>query len=234
MYDGQVVLITGASKGLGSKLAEHFATRNASVIGFSRSPGSLEPANYRHFCVDVREEQQVRDAFATIRSDFGRLDILINNAAIAASQFTVLTPTASAEDIFKTNFIGSFTVCREAARMMMKQKYGRIINMSSMMVPLRPAGGALYSASKAALTQFTQVLATEVAEYGITCNVLGVSAIETDMWKDIAKEKLMSVLQGLPQKRVATLEDITNVIDFFSSKASGAVTAQVVYLGGAY
>jgi 3-oxoacyl-[acyl-carrier protein] reductase len=234
MYDGQVVLITGASRGLGSKLAEHFATRNASVIGFSRSQGGLEHARYSHFCVDVREEQQVRDAFATIRSDFGRLDILINNAAIAASQFTVLTPTASAEDIFKTNFIGSFTVCREAARMMMQQKYGRIINMSSMMVPLRPAGGALYSASKAALTQFTQVLATEVAEYGITCNVLGVSAIETDMWKDIAKEKLMSVLQGLPQKRVATLEDITNVIDFFSSKASGAVTAQVVYLGGAY
>ena len=92
----------------------------------------------------------------------------------------------------------------------------------------------MYSASKAALTQFTQVLAREVADYGITCNVLGVSAIETDMWKDIAKEKLMSLLQTLPQKDVATLGDITNVIDFFSSRASGAVTGQVVYLGGAY
>lgn len=117
---------------------------------------------------------------------------------------------------------------------MMKQKYGRIVNMSSMMVPLRPAGGAVYSASKAALTQFTQVLAKEVAHYGITCNVLGVSAIETDMWNDIPKEKLMSLLQGLPQKEPAKVEDITNVIDFFSSRASGAVTAQVVYLGGAY
>lgn len=234
MYRGQVVLITGASKGLGSKLADHFATRNASVIGFSRSPGVLRHANYRHFRVDVRDEQQVHVAFGSIRSEFGKLDVLINNAAIATSQFAVLTPTASAEDIFKTNFLGSFTVCREAVRIMMKHKYGRIINMSSMMVPLRPAGGAVYSASKAALTQFTQVLAKEVADYGITCNVLGVSAIETDMWKDITKDKLMSLLQELPQKELATLEDITNVIDFFSSKASGAVTAQVVYLGGAY
>jgi len=234
MYRGQVVLITGASKGLGSKLADHFATQNATVIGFSRSPGVLNHANYRHFCVDVRDEQEVRVAFGAIRSEFGKLDVLINNAAIATSQFTVLTPTASAEDIFKTNFLGSFTVCREAVRIMMKHKYGRIINMSSMMVPLRPAGGALYSASKAALTQFTQVLATEVADYGITCNVLGVTAIETDMWKDISKEKLMSLLQRLPQKELATVEDITNVIDFFSSRASGAVTAQVVYLGGAY
>ncbi len=92
----------------------------------------------------------------------------------------------------------------------------------------------MYSASKAALTQLTQVLAGEVADYGITCNVLGVTAIETDMWKDIPKEKLMSLLQSLPQKTVATLEDITNVIDFFASKSSGAVTGQVVYLGGAY
>lgn len=80
------MLVTGASKGLGSKLADHFATRNASVIGFSRSPGVLEHANYRHFCVDVRDEQAVRVAFGTIRSEFGKLDVLINNAAIAASQ----------------------------------------------------------------------------------------------------------------------------------------------------
>lgn len=234
MYRGQVVLITGASKGLGAKLAEYFVTQNASVIGFSRTPGELKHDNYRHFCVDVGDEQQVHTAFGQIRADYGRLDVLINNAAIAASQFVVLTPTATVEEVFRTNFLGSFTVCREAVRLMMKQKYGRIINMSSMMVPLRPAGGAVYSASKAALTQFTQVLAREVADYGITCNVLGVSAIETDMWKDIAKEKLMALLQSLPQKEVATLDDITNVIDFFSSKASGAVTAQVVYLGGAY
>lgn len=227
-------MVTGASRGLGSKLAGHFLAQNASVIGFSRSPGEVTHDNYRHFSVDVGDEKQVHAAFAAIRSDFGRLDVLINNAAIASSQFAVLTPTATVEEVFRTNFLGSFTVCREAVRVMMKQKYGRIINMSSMMVPLRPLGGAVYSSSKAALTQFTQVLAKEVADYGITCNVLGVTAIETDMWKDIAKEKLMSLMQTLPQKEVATLEDITNVIDFLSSRASGAVTAQVVYLGGAY
>ncbi len=234
MYDGQVVLITGASKGLGSKLADHCLTQNASVIGFSRTQGELKHDRYRHFCVDVGDSSQVHAAFGEIRADYKRLDVLINNAGIAASQFVALTPTATVEEVFKTNFVGSFTVCREAVRLMMKQKYGRIINMSSMMVPLRPAGGAVYSASKAALTQLTQVLAKEVADYGITCNVLGVTAIETDMWKDISREKLLSLLATLPQKEAATLKDITNVIDFFSSRASGAVTGQVVYLGGAY
>lgn len=234
MYQGQVVLITGASKGLGAKLADYFVKQSASVIGFSRTPGELKHDSYRHFCVDVGDERQVHDAFGQIRADYGRLDVVINSAGIAASQFVALTPTASVEEVFRTNFLGSFTVCREAVRLMMKQKYGRIINISSMMVPLRPAGGAAYSASKAALTQFTQVLAKEVADYGITCNVLGVTAIETDMWKDIPKERLMSLLESLPQKEPAALEDITNVIDFFSSKTSNAVTGQVVYLGGAY
>jgi 3-oxoacyl-[acyl-carrier protein] reductase len=234
VYQGQVVLVTGASKGLGAKLVSHFVKQSASVIGFSRTAGELKHDNYRHFCVDVGDEKQVHAAFGEIRAGYGRLDVVVNNAGVAASQFVALTPTATVEEIFKTNFFGSFTVCREAVRLMMKQKFGRIINMSSMMVPLRPAGGAVYSASKAALTQFTQVLASEVADYGITCNVLGVTAIETDMWKDIPKEKLMSLLQTLPQKEVATLEDITNVIDFFSSRSSGAVTGQVVYLGGAY
>ena len=234
MYRDQVVLITGASKGLGAKLADHFVKRSASVIGFSRTAGELKHDSYRHFGVDVGDEKQVHDAFGQIRADYGRLDVVINNAGIAASQFVALTPTATVAEVFRTNFLGSFTVCREAVRLMMKQKYGRIINMSSMMVPLRPAGGSVYSSSKAALTQFTQVLAKEVADYGITCNVLGVTAIETDMWKDIPRERLMSLLESLPQKSPATLEDVTNVIDFFSSKTSNAVTGQVVYLGGAY
>jgi 3-oxoacyl-[acyl-carrier protein] reductase len=234
MYRGQVVLITGASKGLGRMLVEHFAMRNAAVIGFSRSPGSFDHENYRHFPVDIRDEPRVRAAFGSIRSEFGRLDVLINNAGIAASQFVVLTSTASAADILETNVLGAVTVSREAVRLMMKHKYGRIINISSMMVPLRPVGGAVYSASKAALTQFTQVLAKEVASYGITCNVLGISAIETDMWKDIAKEKLAMLIDELPLGRAASLEDVTNAVDFFSSTSSGAVTGQVMYLGGAY
>ena len=234
MYQGQVVLITGASKGLGAKLADHFLTQHATVVGISRTPRELKHDCYRHHPIDIGDEKQVQAVFRQIRDDYGKLDVVINNAGIAVSQFVALTATATAEDVFRTNFLGSFTVCREAVRLMMKQKYGRIINMSSMMVPLRPAGGAVYSASKAALTQLTQVLAKEVASYGITCNVVGVTAIETDMWKDIPKEKLMSLLETLPQKEVAMLEDITNVIDFFASKASGAVTGQVVYLGGAY
>jgi 3-oxoacyl-[acyl-carrier protein] reductase len=234
MYRDQVVLITGSSRGLGAKLVKHFIDRNATVVGFSRTPGEFKHPRFRHFPVDIRDEKQVREAFAAVRSAHGKVDVLINNAGVAVSQFTVLTPLSSAEDVFRTNFIGTFLVTREAAKLMMAKKYGRIVMLSSVFVPLAPAGGALYSASKAALTQFALVLAKETADHGITCNVLGIAAIETEMWKDIPKKKLLSLVAGLSRKGISTLEDVTNAVDFLAGKASGAVTAQVLYLGGAH
>lgn len=233
MYHDQVVLITGSSRGLGAMLTRHFLEQGATVVGFSRAPGPIKHDRFKHHGVDIRDEKQVKDAFAVLRAEHGKLDVLINNAAVPASQFAALTTLASAEDVFRTNFIGSFVVTREAVKLMMPRKYGRIVMLSSMMVPLAPAGGGMYSASKAALTQFARVLAKETAEQGITCNVLGVSAIETDMWKGIPREKLMALLETLPQKKLASAEDLFNAVDFLAGKCSGAITSQTLYLGGA-
>jgi 3-oxoacyl-[acyl-carrier protein] reductase len=232
MYQGETVLVTGASRGLGRQLCEHFLAHGGDVIGISRAPATLIHERYRHFEADIGDEPAVRRVFSAIRAEQRAVSILINNAGVATSQFTLLMPTASAEGMLRTNFLGAFVVARECGQLMLRRRYGRIINISSVTVPLGPLGGAIYSASKAALTQFTKVLARELASYNITCNVLGVSAIETDMWKDLSTDRLQSMIDSLPLKRPATLADVANVVDFFAHRASSAITGQVVYLGG--
>lgn len=229
-----VIAITGASKGIGLELCKYYAGQEKQVIGLSRSASEFKHDHYRHIQTDITDEAAVKDALKVIAADFGRLDTLINNAGVLTSQYAMLMPGTAAEQMLKTNVYGAFLMSREAAKVMMKRKFGRIISMSSMAVPLSPAGDAMYAASKSALTQFMQVFAKEVAGYGITCNVLGVSAIETDMMKKIPPEKLDAILKQLPIQRQVTIADITNALDFFIKAESAAITAQVMYLGGVF
>ena len=234
MVTNQIALVTGTSRGIGRQICEHFLSQDLKVIGFSRSTGTIEHKQYRHFSVDISDEKSVQETFKTIRTDYGAIDILVNNAGLCSFQFVLLTPAKQAEEVLKTNVLGTFIVSREAAKLMLPRRYGRIINISSMVVPVAPAGGAIYSASKSALTQFTQVLSRELGDQNITCNVLGITAIESDMLKQLSKEKLDSIISTLPIKRLATIEDITHCLDFFVSRESSSITGQVVYLGGVF
>jgi 3-oxoacyl-[acyl-carrier protein] reductase len=234
MYRDRIVLITGASRGIGKDLCEHFLRNSARVIGISRSACDAFHENYRHFPVDVSDENAVQELFRTIRDDYGAVDILINNAGVLTSQYALLMPASSAETMIRTNFLGAFLMARESAKLMMQKKFGRIINISSMAVTLSPVGDAVYSASKSALTQFSRVFAKEVGGYGITCNVLGITAIETEMLRKIPREAIDKIIHGLPIKRLATIGDITNALDFFVRKESDSITGQVLYLGGAF
>ncbi|MCX6126873.1 MAG: SDR family NAD(P)-dependent oxidoreductase [Proteobacteria bacterium] len=234
MDSNRVIVITGSSKGIGLGLCRYFTNIGDIVVGFSRGVSSFEHPHYHHSQVDISDDAAVTAAFRNFAKHFGRLDILINNAGVLTSQYAMLMPGFSAEQMFKTNVFGAFLASREAAKIMMKKKWGRIISISSMAVPLRPAGDAIYSASKSALTQFTQVFAKEVAGYGITCNVLGVSAIETDMQQQIPPEKLQAIMNQLPIKKMASIDDITNAIDFFAKPESSSITGQILYLGGVF
>jgi 3-oxoacyl-[acyl-carrier protein] reductase len=229
----RVVLITGSRKGIGRALAEHFLAQGAIVEGCSRQPADWEAEGYTHHIADVLNDGQVRTMMAAIGKRHGRLDVLVNNAGIASMNLAMLTPTETAQRIVNTNFLGTFLVCREAARLMMRRRYGRIINLSTVAIPTRLAGESLYAASKAAVTTFSQIFAREVAGYGITCNVVGPTAIQTDLLRSVPSETIDSLLEMLPLKRFGTFEDVANVVDFFASPASGMVTGQVVYLGGA-
>jgi 3-oxoacyl-[acyl-carrier protein] reductase len=136
--------------------------------------------------------------------------------------------------MIRTNFLGSFFVSREAAKLMRKGRFGRIINIGSMAATLEPIGDSIYAAMKAASMTLAAVLAKEFAGYGITVNTLAVTALETDMLAQLPREKIDAVVAGLPIPRFATPDDIFNVVDFFASPESSYITAQTIFLGGVH
>jgi len=170
--------------------------------------------------------------FSEIRGQYGRLDCLINNAGVASMNHVLLTPVASARKVLDTNVIGTFLMCREAAKMMKKHRCGRIVNFSTIAKPLCLAGEAVYVAAKSAIESLTCVLARELADFGITVNAVGPAPIGTDLIKGVPEEKLEALLSLQAIKRLGEFEDVANVIDFFIQQESSFVTGQVLYLGG--
>lgn len=232
MTDNQVVVITGARKGIGRNLAEFYCSKGCTVVGFSRSSSDLTDPNYTHLLVDIRDETEVRKAFRKVRKDFNRVDVLINNAGIASMNHFMLTPLSTTEEIFNTNFIGTYLCCREAAKIMQARRFGRIVNLVSVATPLKLEGESIYASSKAAVLNFTQIIARELGELGITVNAIGPTPISTDLIKNVPGDKLDSLLDRQAIKRYGQFRDVSHVIDFFISPESDFVTGQVIYLGG--
>jgi len=228
----RVALVTGSRTGIGRHLSERLLDQGWLVVGCSRKPAGWEAENYTHLEADVSKEEQVKAVFRHLIQHHGRLDALINCAAAASMNHVLLTPASTVEKIMGTNVGGTFLLCREAAKLMRKRKFGRIVNFTSAVVPLRLAGEAVYIASKSAVAALSQVLARELAEFGITVNVVGPGLIATDMLRGVPQAKIDQVLKSFPLPRMTTMEDVANVVDFFLRPESAAVTGQVVYLGG--
>jgi 3-oxoacyl-[acyl-carrier protein] reductase len=232
MPEPQILLITGARKGIGRYLVEHYVGSGYLVVGCSREPSSYNHENYYHFCADVADEAAVDTLFAEIRSRYGRLHVLINNAGVASMNHVVLTPTSTVKKIFNTNVLGSFLFCREATKLMRKHKYGRIVNFSTVATPLKLEGEAIYAASKAAIVNMTKIMAFELASFGITVNTVGPTPVKTDLVRSIPESKTDALIARQAVKRWGEFRDISNVIDFFIKPESDFVTGQVIYLGG--
>jgi 3-oxoacyl-[acyl-carrier protein] reductase len=232
-YSGKIVLVTGARRGVGRLITEHFLKQGAQVIGFSKHLDEGEKSDrYRAIEVDVGDADSVAKGFEQVRKQFGRVDIVINNAAVLTSQYAMIMPAAAVKAMLDVNILGTFLVSREAAKLMRKNKWGRIINIGSMAASLEPIGDSVYAASKAAISTLANVMAKEYASLNITCNTLGITGIATDMLSQLPKDKIDSVIASLPLPRYATPDDIFNVIDFFGSERSGYITGQTVFLGG--
>jgi len=228
----RIMLITGTRKGIGRYLVRYYISKGFYVIGCSRGKIDTTIDNYKHFCLDVSDEPAVKKMFKVIRTSYGQLDVLINNAGIASMNHALLTTMETVHEVLNTNVVGTFLFCREAAKLMQKNKYGRIVNFATVATPLKLAGEAIYASSKAAVINLTQILARELAEMGITVNAIGPTPIKTDLINTVPINKIEELINRQAIHRYGEFIDIANVIDFFIKPESDFITGQVVYLGG--
>lgn len=228
----RIIIITGTRKGIGRYLAEQYLQEGDIVYGCSRRICDIEHPNYHHTRLDVSEEAEVVSFVRNVYKNHKHIDVLINNAGCASMNHFLLTPYDTAKKVFNTNFFGTFLMCREVAKYMVKNKSGRIVNYSTVAVALNLHGELVYSASKAAIEQLTRVLADEIGESGITVNAVGPTPIDTDLIKNVPENKLQDLLSHQCIKRFGQFEDVKNVIDFFLKPESNFITAQTIYLGG--
>ena len=228
----RIIIITGTRKGIGRYLAEQYLQEGDIVYGCSRRICDIEHPNYHHTRLDVSDEAEVVAFVRNVYKNHKRIDVLINNAGCASMNHFLLTPYDTAKKVFNTNFFGTFLMCREVAKFMVKAKSGRIVNYSTVAVALNLHGELVYSASKAAIEQLTRVLADEIGESGVTVNAVGPTPIDTDLIKNVPENKLQDLLSHQCIKRFGQFEDVKNVIDFFLKPESNFITAQTIYLGG--
>jgi len=227
------VLITGATRGIGEALAAHCLASGDVVIGCGRSAPAISHERYSHFEVDVTDAKAVDGVFRDLKRRFTRLDVLINNAGIAGMNAIALTPVDAARKIVETNFLAAFNFTRQALRMMRGAPAGRIVNVTTVAVPMRLEGEAVYAASKSAIETFTRIAAREVAPFGVTCNAIGPCPIKTKLTAAVPAHKIQALIDRQAVRRWGAAEDVVNVVEFFLRPESAMVTGQVIYLGGA-
>ena len=233
MKNKPVMIITGTSKGIGSSLVNYYIKEGFQVVGCSRSDVSFKSQYYKHYLLDITDEPQVKAMFYEIRKKYQRLDILINNAGVNNTLSPVLLVSlSSALKTIETNVIGTFLFSREAIKIMKLNSFGRIINFGSMALKHEVEGEAIYTASKAAVVSFSKILAKEIYGFGITCNVISPSAIETDLMSNIKNDALVDVLNRNAIKKIGDVSDIIRLIDYLIKPESKGITGQSVFLGG--
>lgn len=227
----KVALVTGASRGLGAHIASRLAAAGHRVVGCSRSPHT--GAAHDHVVADISREEDVGALVAHVSRTYGRLDYLINNAAVASMNHSLFTPYSTLRSITDINLIGTFLVTRSCARLMRNAEgRARVVNFTSVAVPLDLEGEAAYAASKAAVESLTRIFAKELAPLGITVNAVGPGPIHTDLIKGVPAKAIDAVVARQALRRMGTPDDVMNVIEFFLRQSSDFVTGQILYLGG--
>jgi len=227
-----VMVVTGTSKGIGNGVAKYFLANGYCVAGCSRGESTIKHQNYVHSVVDVGIEDQVRGWVRSIKKCFKRIDVLVCNAGYAPANLLMsMTPGTILTDLLQVNIAGSFYVCREVSKLMLLQQSGRIITTSSMAVGLHEEGTSAYSASKSAIVEMTKIMAKELAPAGITCNVIAPSMLMTDAVEVLGEVIIERALSKLTIKRMVTIDEVCNIVAFFTNPESRCVTGQVIHMG---
>ncbi len=240
-FKNQVGLVTGGTRGIGKAIAEELAKRGVNTIVAARNIEAAEEVaqSLRQYGVkalglkiDVSSAEDVKEAFETIRKEFQRIDILINNAGITRDGLLMRMGEEAWDAVIDINLKGVFLCSKEAIKDMVSQKYGRIVNITSVAAFMGNPGQANYSASKAGIVGFTKTVAREYASRGITVNAVAPGFITTAM-TDVLPERVKEDMKKLiPLGRFGTVEDVANAVIFLASPESGYITGQVIHVNG--
>lgn len=238
----RVAVVTGTSKGIGKAIAIELAASGAKVACISRDKDALnkllEIVNQnsetsRGYICDISDPNTVASTVKQIVSDFGKIDILINNAGIKGKDKLVIQTTD--EDwtsVLNTNLNGTFFLSRAVAKQMLKNRFGRILNISSILGTTGRAGQLAYTTSKAGLIGMTKTLAHELASRNITCNAILPGFIDTDMNQDLSGELKESLISRIPLKRYGLSSEVAKLVGFLASEDSGYITGQTFLIDG--
>jgi 3-oxoacyl-[acyl-carrier protein] reductase len=238
---GRVALVTGASQGIGRACALKLAQCGASVALVARNQQKLEEGIQeiaqaagvgRVFVADVENEDQVKAAFKAVLAEFGKIDILVNNAGITRDQLIMRMKRADWDAVLNTNLTSAYLCTQQAISSMLKQRWGRIINITSVFGQTGQAGQANYAASKAGLIGLTMAVAREIGSRNITCNAVAPGFIETAMTSTLSDEIKQSALKMIPLGRVGTPEEVANCVAFLASEEAGYITGHVLNVNG--
>ena len=220
-------LITGTSQGLGRALAERLLADGWTVHGFARGAQTLAHPHFRPHVVDVTDEAAVRGAVAAI-AEGGRLDLLVNNAGAASMNALLLTPGETAERLMRVNYLGTFHCLQAVGKAMVRQRAGRIVNVTTVAVPLSLEGEAAYVASKAAVEALTKVAAKELAPAGVIVSAVGFGPIDTALTRAIPQPALAKIDAAIGRPQGTTM---AQAVDCLLAHVRNAEAGRVEYLG---
>lgn len=241
MMKGQVALVTGASRGIGQAISLKLASEGIYVVATSTSESGAEATvaailaaggSGHAVKLDVTSSSEVEALFKKIISEQGRLDILVNNAGITKDGLMMRMKDGDWDSVLDTNLKGAFYCLREASKIMTKARYGRVVNISSVVGEMGNPGQVNYCASKAGLFGMTKSAARELAKRNITVNAVAPGFIETDMTSVLPEKSREALLQNIPMERLGTADDVACAVSFLVSPQAGYITGQTLSVNG--
>ncbi len=238
---GRVALVTGASQGIGRACALKLASAGATVAVAARNQEKLNElvneisgtgGKAAAFAVDVNDEEQIKSAIKAAIAQFGKVDILVNNAGITRDQLVMRMKRADWDAVLQTNLTSAYVCTQQVMSSMLKQRWGRIINITSVFGQMGQAGQANYAASKSGLIGLTMAIAREVGSRNITCNAVSPGFIETAMTATLSDEFKQNAVKQIPLGRVGAPEDVASAVVFLASDEASYITGHVLNVNG--
>jgi 3-oxoacyl-[acyl-carrier protein] reductase len=240
-FSGRVAFVTGASQGIGRACALKLAKNGATVAVAARNQEKLNEVvneiiaaggKAAAFALDVTDGEQVKSAIKAAIAQFGKIDILVNNAGITRDQLVMRMKRADWDAVLQTNLTSAYLCIQHVASAMLKQRWGRIINISSIFGQMGQAGQANYAASKAGLIGLTMAIARELGSRNITCNAVAPGFIETAMTEVLGEEFKQNAAKQIPLGRLGTVDDVANAVAFLASDEASYITGHVLSVNG--